>query len=151
MGKKLIIKGADFSANGVPSPIDITGLFPWVNNYGISVQTNGLTWSQAFKCTPQGKGVDISNYIGRTLKITIPRYNTSQATQPWFGHVILNSEDEIIWTYRMPLYSEEPSVTSQGDVVIVSGVIPDKAKVIRATFYLDESEWITQPFKCEIW
>lgn len=151
MGKKLIIKGADFSVNGIPSPVDITGLFTWTNNYGISINSGLIIASTTFKCTPMDKGVDIRNYIGRTIKITIPRYNTSQGAQPGFGHIILDSVENILRSYQMPLYSEDPDIVSQGDVVIVSGVIPDNAKVIRATFYMDDSEWMTQPFKCEIW
>lgn len=151
MGKKLIIKGADFSVNGIPSPVDITGRFSWEDGGGISIQTGNINPSQAFKCTPQGEGVDISNYIGRTIKITIPRYNTTSGAQALFGHVILNSEGDIVRALQFPLYSEDPSVTSQGDVIVVSAVIPDTAKFMKATFFKDESEWITQPFKCEIW
>lgn len=78
MGKKIIIKGADFSANALipevlPEKVDITSKFNIVGNR-LAWVTNPVPTNVAGN--PIGYGVDISNYISLGYRRVIVTYKS---------------------------------------------------------------------------
>lgn len=77
MGKKLIIKGADFSDVAIHIVIaDITSRFSFTDNLGISGET-GEPFNSTTNKWSGSNYVDISDYQGKKLKMTTVNIATS--------------------------------------------------------------------------
>lgn len=94
MGKRLIVKGADFSVNALEggTMTNITSLFtlnesshPW------SVTTGSHASSQSTYFCAVEDLVDISSYVGKTLRITSCKFTPTSGNISNFGHIFQDS------------------------------------------------------------
>lgn len=94
--------------------IDLTSQFEWTANQTISSVTQGSTYvlgqpcsSQNFKCSDF---IDVSNYVGRTIKITVPVYCTSANRQATMAVCAYNLSQEYLATLKQ--FTKAPDTNS---------------------------------------
>ena len=98
MGKKLVIKGADFSANGINPMVDISELFSFENGMVYSSNTQqGLPSEELLQTVTSAVYgscmVDLSAYVGKTITISHSMYSSSAGTISSFRCLLLASAD----------------------------------------------------------
>lgn len=121
--------------------VDITDQFEWVAGKGYYANANGtyasgnfgvpLDTSSGFKVS---KFVDVSQYVGRTLQITMPKASNygllfEDGTSKGYGAATGTRMDEGWWMFQ--------SDTAEGKVMTIT--IPEGAKRLKTTYYLDET------------
>lgn len=175
MGKKLIIKGADFSANAitVETITDITSLFNFTNGgaYQATKSQNSTTIYQIGDIVPsqlwRNSVVDISEYAGKTLRITSCRFTTSAGQRSGYGNVFKDAnnsvplQDGYIDGMKYPVdgwgdyFPVDGDATSRSTTIVEKVLtIPNDAKYLCVS-YPTETQLNTEvknsmPFKAEI-
>lgn len=152
MGKSLIIKGADFSANSMGRLVSLTSLFTWTDEYAIVANTDSANYgnvmaSTAFKAS---NSVSVLVYQGATMQIASCKYKTSNGQQSPYGIVFYNSSDEPISSYQFPLYSAGSGGTGIGETISLT--IPANASYVKATYFTatNQEAFGAQDFFCSI-
>lgn len=129
--------------------IDLTGSFNFnTKGYPGPNGGNASPTSSVFKMN--STAVNIADYVGKYLRIALPRYNTSGGGRTPAYICILNGSGTVIWNKQLDKFDPSTSVTSQGDVAIYEFYIPEGAVSVKSTFYTAGSSFITQSFICHI-
>lgn len=136
MGKKIIIKDADFSTNALETGstyTDITSLFSFTDGSAYSANIEGGTAGNLVSSTnfSYTSSVDISAYVGRTLRITFVSFTTSGGNISNFGDVFLDANSDALEGYLFPKDGDTPSsmTTYYKDITI-----PATAKYFLVTY-----------------
>lgn len=139
MGKRLIIKGADFSENGIAGAVDITSLFStWESG---TFDNNGNDkGSSTYK---RSSAVDISDYAGKKMTFTNTAYKTGAGERPVFYSIFLDENDDLCG--RIQVEFAEDAAASTGYTVVQTIDIPADAVSFRAT-YFDETKELSFNF-----
>ncbi len=152
MGKSLIIKGADFSANSIGRLISLTSQFTWTDGYGVvalSTHTNygNTASSTAFKAS---NVVSVSSYQGQTMQIASCKYKTSSSQQSPYGIVFYNSSNEPVGSYQFPNNTSGSAGTGAGETAEIT--IPSTATTVKATYFTaaNQTAFGAQDFFCII-
>ena len=127
MGKRLIIKGADFSQNGIIAPKDITSLFSVWTSGTLDVYGNNKTSS----VYARSNAVDISAFVGRTMQFTNSAYQSASGDRPLFYSCFFDADGNLISAIRV-YKSNEIQV---GYTVVDEVTIPADAKTFVATYF----------------
>lgn len=150
MGKKLIIKGADFSENALAKVgfIDITDQFLlYKANYAINVSYPSVT--EATSALFNILSLDISSdMVGGKLRITIPRYTTGAGDRSFYGFGFVGTDGQ---TWVSTPYRYETSTSDvRGEAFIDEVVIPSgTTKLFFSWFNLSaRQEYGIDEFKC---
>jgi len=175
MGKRLIIKGADFSANAitVETITVITSLFTFTDGgaYQTMKSKNGTTAYYIGDIVPtqlwRNSVIDISEYNGKKLRLTSCRFTTSAGKMSGYGNVFKDVNDSVplqdgyIDDIQYPIEGWFDAFQADGDATsrsttIVEKVftIPNDAKYLCVS-YPTENQLNTEvknpmPFKAEI-
>lgn len=170
MGKKLIIKGADFSINAIgridptPTPIiDISDLFTWKESWAIQV-TSASTTPYDRRSIPTTSSVaktsqplDVTEYRGKTLRFTGMAWQASSGLRTRWGSQFYSSlpsieSPETTKFIEEPFYWCEDSGTPSWGYVVedVELVIPEDAEYFVTTFFMDSTLPSGASFKAEI-
>lgn len=95
MGKRLIVRGANFSVNALEggTTTNITSLFTLNESSHPWTVTNGSHTSSASSlfCAVENL-VDISSYAGKILRITSCKFTPTNGNRSNFGHIFQDSE-----------------------------------------------------------
>lgn len=128
MGKRLIIKGADFAANGIASEVDITGMFSFEN--GMAFIGNGTSLESAVfgNCI-----VDLSDYIGSKVKITMAKYTAASGGQSGYVCYAVASEDHAVWGNAIII--EESSTPGLGSSCMMTIDVTDDTKILLWSYF----------------
>lgn len=94
-----------------------------------NISTNGFVVDDNFNSTR----VNISAYVGRTLSITIPKYNNENGVVPSYGLAFLNSAGTVISSKAWEKYDDESK--SKGSLASYEVLIPTDAKFVVATMF----------------
>lgn len=131
MGKRLIIKGADFSANGIGGIFtDITSLFSsW--STGTYSAYNGNTGSSSSVFDKSTK-VDISSYAGKNIKFTKISYTTASIDESRYGLAFYDTDNNFISGIPFPKYG---NTGSMGITYYSIDSIPANAKYLGVTYF----------------
>lgn len=122
MGKKLIIKGADFSANAISEEINITSLFTnWVQFKYIGIADGEVHNSSSPSSYASIDYLDISRFT--RIKITLPE----MSVQAVVGAAFYDSNQSPI------LPGMGGGISSQAKMTEYTFDVPSNAKYIRAT------------------
>jgi hypothetical protein len=146
MGKKLIIKGADFSVNKIDLPfeVDLTGLFTFTSGtYAIG---GGATSSASFK---KSNTIDVSDYVGKTMNVSFCSYKSSAGERPgYYGLFFYDADNQVISNQQVYLGTDG---NGSGRSVDMNIIIPDNAVGFKTT-YLAEEAFADEatPFYCII-
>jgi hypothetical protein len=135
MGKKLIIKGADFSENGI-----FVNLLPtWTNSKAYVSDSSSATFGQLsnssqFKASDK---IELPAGVG-SIKYTRPVYTTSAGYKSGFGLVF--------WDATNTAISGDDIPKGDRDVQVVTISIPASAKYVSFTYFMDtEVEFFASP------
>lgn len=94
--------------------------------------------------------VDISEYRGKTMRITIPVYTTSSGVRAGFGFAFFTANPDtdktILKSYQMPKNEEGASKSSYEKIEIV---VPNSAVYLMVTWYKSTHE-LGNKFDCRI-
>ena len=152
MGKSLIIKGADFSANSMGRLVSLTSLFTWTEGYAVVANTGSASYgnvatSTAFKAS---NAVSVSSYQNASMQIASCKYKTSNSQQSPYGIVFYNSSDQPISSYQFPLYSAGSGGTGIGETITLT--VPATASYVKATYFTaaNQTAFGAQDFFCII-
>lgn len=148
MGKRLIIKGADFSANAVDGIFtDITGMFnSW--SAGTYSANNGNSGSSSTVFKKNAK-VDVSAYAGKEIRFTKVNYTTSSLNESLYGLAFYNSSNTFISGIKFP---KNENVAGSAATYFAIGTVPQGTKYIGVTYLNDAKieEIDGLPFKIEV-
>ena len=79
---------------------------------------------------------DVSEFAGRTISITIPKYNNSTGVAPTFATILVNSSKQYLSTLKKwEPYDEDTSVTTKGSLETYEIQLPIDAKFIYTTMF----------------
>ena len=79
---------------------------------------------------------DVSKFAGRTISITIPKYNNSTGVAPTFATILVNSSKQYLSTLKKwEPYDEDTSVTTKGSLETYEIQLPIDAKFIYTTMF----------------
>lgn len=93
MGKKLIIKGADFSSNGIIGYYeDISSMFSFENGIAYSSQGAENDLSTMESGVFGSCKVDLSSYIGKKLIISLAKYTASSGLVSGYRNLLLQND-----------------------------------------------------------
>lgn len=139
----LIIKGADFSENGIASDWqNITSQFSFID--AKSIDTNGAAQnSNAYKASGF---VNIAQYS--RVKIRVPKLRTQPTSViPAVAFYSSNTQNSFVSSTPLPVDTSMSSST----IVELTLDVPSNANYIRTTYWLDNSQYpdVWQDFKCE--
>ena len=145
MGKKLVMLGADFSANGMLYQItDITSSFSWetgtFDGGGVNKASNAFDRSNA---------VDISSYVGHTMRVAWCDYKTSGGEQAtYYGLIFLDADSDVISISKVPLGTGSNSMGKclSKDITIPNNAVTFKTTYIKSSYC--EGEFVN--FYCKI-
>ena len=128
---------------------DITGQFDWANGKAYYANANGTYASGNFGVRLDSAAfkssafVDVSQYVGKTLQITMPKSTNygllfEDGTSNGPGSSAGTKMDEGWWMFQ--------NDTAEGKVMTIT--IPEGAKRLKTTYYADETDKI--PFSAKI-
>lgn len=157
MGKNLVIKNADFSANAVevitPTPVDpittkLSGNFVFFMDYNNAKQIQQKTPSSSTVANTKLLVADVQEFVGRTVRITSANYVVSGAYYDCFASDLgtlsfnnipnLTSANPEVKTNITVIESFNVTTTTTGAVSTVTKVIPTGAKYLCVTARFDE-------------
>lgn len=139
MGKTLIIKGADFSENGMPYRVNITESFLFTDNSMVIAEekTSGFGKTKTSSVSASSNFVDVSGY--QTLSVNVINYNNMSG----FGGICFytdSNEDTVISGSGIINY--DPSAVNN-TMKIQNIAVPINAKYIRLTVLMAEKHLFT--------
>lgn len=110
---------------------DITESFDFTTyaSRAFNISTNGYVEDSNFNSAR----VDISAYIGRTIRVSVPKYNNASGAVPSYGVAFLNSAGAVVSSKAWEKYSD--SAKNKGSLTSYDLVIPTDAKFIVATMF----------------
>lgn len=147
------LKDTDDKIEGyfVETDTELTNQFSFTDGYYL--KADNTTASSSYFAV--SNTVDISDYKGKYLRITIPRYNTGGGAR-LEGYLLMFDDEEtpnIVVQRQLEKYAASTSVQTKGDVATYEIYIPEIASSVRTTYYksnLSQSGITTAPFFCEI-
>ena len=133
MGKRLITKGADFSANAIDGIFtDITGLFSsW--SAGTYSANNGNTGSSSTVFKKNAK-IDIAAYAGKEIRFTKVNYTTQALNESLYGLAFYDASNTFISGIKFP---KNENVAGSAATYYAIDTIPPEAKYIGVTYLND--------------
>lgn len=79
---------------------------------------------------------DVSEFAGRTISITIPKYNNSTGVAPTFATILVNSSKQYVSTLKVwDVYDEDTTVKTRGSLENYEIALPIDAKFIYTTMF----------------
>lgn len=148
MGKKLIVKDADFSENGISSYTDISYLFDtWTSG---ALNANGNIASSAVFHVSDS--VDISQYAGKKMKFTNAAYKTATGNQPEYFTYFYDSNGDSITGTRIRVQAAPEAAKGTGYTVEEEVTLPSNVSTVRFTYFDEDgtASFAFDAFSCSV-
>ena len=143
MAKRLIIKGADFSENGISVWNDITSRFEMSAGYTVKHADGTEGTSSAYQCNRTR--VDISGFT--KIKLLVPKTRTAS---PSAGIAFYSSSDSNASGFISGVAFNSDTSMASSTIEERTLDVPANATHIKVTYWADHSEYVDvwRDFKC---
>lgn len=139
MGKTLIIKGADFSENGMPSRVNITESFLFTDNSMVIAyeEDSNFGGTKVSSVSASSNFVDVSGY--KTLSVNVINYNNNSGIG---GICFYTDSNENSVISGSGIINYDPSAVNN-TMKMQNIDVPINAKYIRLTILMAEKHLFT--------
>lgn len=110
---------------------DISDLFSWTEFPSQVYKSNTKEYLTNVRFN--SSTADISNYSGRTVRLSVPKYTTSSGTISNYATILLDANKSVISTVKV--WDTNGSTANSGSLEFIEFVLPENAKYIYTSMF----------------